>query len=139
MDGWMAMANLSFSSTCVGKSFLRASDACSKTKQKLLALIIVLPTVIRGYIQPLRRALCFLTLGLRMLQGQVYSYNRCVQLNVETGSSCLDPRQNPAIKTFIIDGLSMMEGSLPPSVLKPSLHAVSHYPDHATLFDIIWW
>ena len=33
----------------------------------------------------------------------------------------------------------MIEGSVPPSTLKPSLHAISHYPDHAELFGIIRW
>ena len=55
------------------------------------------------------------------------------------GSFCLDPKMIPTSKTFVIDGLVMMQGAVPPSVLKPSLHATSHYPDHAILFGIIWW
>ena len=74
-----------------------------------------------------------------MLKGQVYSYNKCMSLNVEAGSFCLDPKLMPSIKTFILDGMSMMQGSFPPSVLKPSLHATSHYPDHVLQFGIIWW
>ena len=54
-----------------GRSFLNFSKASNKTSKKLLILLVVLPTVLRGYIQPLRRGLRLLVLGLRMLEGQV--------------------------------------------------------------------
>ena len=105
-----------------------------------MALLIILPTALRGFIPSFLRGLRFFALGLRMLTGQVYSFNKCHDLNVEAGSFCLDPKMIPTIKTFVIDGLVMMQGAVPPSVLKPSLHATSHYPDHAIiLFGIIWW
>ena len=74
-----------------------------------------------------------------MLKVQVYSHNECKRLHVEPGSSCLDPRQLEQIQTLILLGLSMMEGSVPPSTLKPSLHCVSHYPSHAKRFGILVW
>ena len=101
--------------------------------------MIILPTVLRGFIPAFRRGLCYFALGLQMLKGQVYSYNKCVHLNVEPGSKCLDPKLINKIKAFFTLGIAMIEGAIPPSVLKPSLHTVGHYPDHAALFGILWW
>ena len=115
------------------------SNKVAKTSQKILALTIVLPTVLRGFIPALRRGFRYLTLGLRMLKGQAHSYNECVRLNVEPGSSCFDKKLIPIIKTYILEGLAMSQGAMPPSVLKPSLHAVGHYPDKATRYGILLW
>lgn len=122
-----------------GRTFLRFTNASNKTSKKLLALLVILPTVLRGYIQPLRRALRLLVLGLRMLDGQVHSYNECIRLGVEPGSRTFDKRLIPEITKLIITGLCMTTGSVPPSTLVPCLHLLSHYPDQAILFGILRW
>lgn len=42
---------------------------------------------------------------------------------------------------MLVEALAMIEGSMPPSTLKPSLHCVSHYPDHAVVYGLlrIFW
>ena len=122
-----------------GMSFLHSPAATSKTKKKLMMLLYVLPTVLRGYVRPIRRALRLLVLGLRMIDGQAHSYNKCIQLGIEPGCRCLDPRLIPTIKKLIIDGLAMNEGSVPPSTIIPCLHNLGHYADHAKKFGILRW
>ena len=80
-----------------GQSFLRSTSATKKTAEKILALLVVLPTVLRHYIRQLRRGICLLVLALRMLEGQVHSYNECRRLGVEPRSRCLDKRLLPMI------------------------------------------
>ena len=138
---------------------MHSTSATKKTAEKLLALLVVLPTVLRHYIRPLRRGICFLVLALRMLEGQVHSYNECIRLGVEPRSRCLDKRLLPTIRLggvvgvvlwtthkydildvyrkMLIEALAMIEGSIPPSTLKPSLHCVGHYPDHALVYGLL--
>ena len=54
-----------------GRSFLNYTAAANKTSKKILCLLVILPTVLRGYVQALRRGLRLIALGLRMLEGQV--------------------------------------------------------------------
>lgn len=122
-----------------GRTFLRFTNASNKTSKKILALLVVLPTVLRGYIQAFRRGLRLLILGLRMIDGQVHSYNACVRLGVEPGSRTFDRRLVTKIHTLIITGLSMITGSVPPSTLTACLHLLGHYPEHAALFCVLRW
>ena len=64
----------------------------------------------------LRKGLCHLTMGLRMLEGQVHSYNECVRLGVEPGSRCLDKKLLPRIRllhTHVRDLLGILSVSNP--------------------------
>ena len=122
-----------------GRTFLQYSNASNKTSKKLLALLVVLPTVLRGHVQALRRGLRLVVLGLRMLEGQVHSYNECIRLGVEPGSRTFDNRLIPKIRRLIVTGLAMVTGSVPPSSLIPCLHLLSHYAEHAALFGILKW
>ena len=109
-----------------GRSFLRLTEASNKHSKKILALLVILPTVLRGFIQALRRGLRLFVLGLRMLEGQVHSFNECRRLGVEPGSRCLDNSKIPTIKKLILIGLAIIEGSVPPSTLIPYLHIASN-------------
>ena len=100
-------ASIMYAATCTlkppcmtlsGKSFLQNTSATKKTAQKLLALLVILPTVLRHFIRALRRGIRFLVLALRMLEGQAHSYNECNRLGVEPRSRCLDKRLLPAIR-----------------------------------------
>ena len=107
-----------------GKTFLNYTAAAKKMKVTHLVLLVILPTVLRDYIQPFRRGLRLFVLGLRMLEGQVHSYNTCVRLGVEPGSRCLDKKLIPEIKKLVVGGLSMITGSVPPSSLVQYLHVI---------------
>ena len=117
-----------------GKSFLRAPAAICKTAKKIMMLLYIYPTVLRGYVSALRRALRFVVLGLRMLQGQVHSFNECTRLQIEPGSRCFNPADISVIRKLIVEGLSMVTGSVPPSAIIPCLHVLEHYADQAELF-----
>ena len=122
-----------------GKSCLRSAAATCKTAKKMIMLLYILPTVLRGYVQALRRGLRFMVLALRMLDGQVHSYNECIRLGVEPGTRCFDPDLIPTIKKFITLGLAMVTGSVPPSLLIPCLHLLGHHGDHGKRFAILRW
>ena len=122
-----------------GKSFLNSCAATCKTSKKHLALFVILPTVLRGFTRPLRRGLRFCVLGWRLLEGQVYSFNECMRLNVEPGSRVLDPAVIKSADTFIVKGLAMTTGAVPPSTLVPYLHILGHYALMAMLFGILTW
>ncbi len=85
-----------------GLSFLLSNKPTSKTAQKLMALLVVLPTALRHYVRNLRRGLSLLTLGLRMLEGQAHSFNECIRLGVEPGSRCLDKRNLRKIRLVVM-------------------------------------
>ena len=122
-----------------GKSCLRAPAATCKTSKKLIMLLYVFPTVLRDYVQPLRRGLRTVVLALRMLDGQVHSFNECQRLNIEPGCRSFDPKMIPTIRLLIVTGISMTYGSVPPSTLVPYLHILGHYADHGDLFAILRW
>lgn len=122
-----------------GRSFLNSAAATSKSATKHLMLFRVLPTVLRGFVQPVRRALRFLVLGWRLLEGQVHSYNECMRLRIEPGGRSLDPNILPTAKKFMVEGLAMTTGSVPPSTLIPCLKVLVHYPDQAVILGILTW
>ena len=122
-----------------GKSCFRLGAATCKTSKKMIMLLYILPTVLRDYVQAFRRGLRFIVLAIRMIDGQVYSFNKCQRLNVEPGSRCFHPEYTPMIRSFLARGLSMMTGSVPPSTLIPCLHILGHYGDDADLFAILRW
>ena len=107
-----------------GKSFLQLTAAACKTGKKILALTVVLPTVLRGYVHALRRGIRLMVLGLRLIDGQVHSYNECRRLGVEPGSRCIDKRQIEHINRLIVQGIARIEGSVPPSTLPQYLHVI---------------
>ena len=122
-----------------GRTFMRFTNAANKTSKKILALLVILPTVLRGYLQGFRRGLRLLVLGLRMLEGQVHSYNECIRLGVEPGSRTFDNTLIPKSRSLIVTGLAMIVGSVPPSTLVPCLHLLGHYPEQTALFGILRW
>ena len=78
----------------------------------------------------------WMVLGLRMLDGQVHSFNQCKRLHIEPGSRSFAPDLIPTIRKFLVCGLSMITGAVPPSTLIPYLKVLCHYADQADL--AIW-
>ena len=78
-------------------------------------------------------------LALRLMDGQVHSFNKCKELNIEPGSRSFDPKLLPVIKKFLLLGIVMTIGSVPPSILIPCLHILGHYDGQADLFAILRW
>ena len=122
-----------------GKSFMNLTAAIGKSAKKHLMLLRILPTVLRGFVQALRRGLRYLVLGWRMLEGQVYSFNKCKSLTIEPGGRSLDPKIIPTAKKLIVKGVTMTIGSVPPSTIIPYFHIVGHSADAAIMFGILIW
>ena len=122
-----------------GRSFLQSTGATGKTSKKILMLMRILPTVLRGFVRALRIGLCYVVLALRLLEGQVHSFNTCRDLGIEPGTRCLNPEVIPKSKKLLIKGISMTTGAVPPSTIVPCLHLSSHYPDLAKLFGVLIW
>ena len=68
------------------ESFWRKSSVMWKMKHKTLILMVLLPTLLRGYVPDLHRAICKLAEALRHLDGQTFSKNAAVELGIEPGS-----------------------------------------------------
>ena len=98
-----------------------------QTANKLLALKVILPTSLRGFVKPLHEAILVLVLALRRLDGQTVSYNTAIKLNFEPGSRVLEKNKLSKYHENLISGLSMLEGCLPRTHLKPNLHHLVHY------------
>ena len=100
---------------------------------------VVLPTVLRGYVPSVHRAILTLISALSQLDGQVYSYADAKDLGVRPGSHCVVKAQLPALHQQLVIGLSLLEGCLPVTQLKPSLHHFIHHAEHTVKFGALRW
>ena len=82
--------------------------------------------------RPFRNGLRSLILGLRILEGQTFSVNEMKKLNVQLSPSVLKKSDIARAKTLIVEGLSMIEGSVPVCLLVPATHCLCHYPGDVT-------
>ena len=98
------------------RSFWRDMHCASKMSQRIFALMNVIPTCLRGYVPLVHRSLLKIVWGLRILDGNVYSFNRCTRLGIEPGSHCLWKAEVAVAHKLIVTGLSLMEGCVPVSV-----------------------
>jgi len=99
-----------------------------------MALLFIMPTVLRGCVPNLHDAFCDLILGLRILHGMVYSPRKCRSLHIEPGSYCLKKADIDRAHTLIVQGLSKLEGSMPVRVLTLSLITLTLTLTHTPLY-----
>lgn len=98
----------------IDESFWRNTSHAWKMSQRLLALVVIMPTSLRGCVRPVHRALMSLVLGLRLLDGHVYSRRMCREsLGVQPGAHCLHKVLIKTAEDHILTGLSMLEDCLP--------------------------
>ena len=102
--------------------------------QKMLALLYVMPTSLRECVPLLHSALCDLVLGVRILDGAVYSMNTCKDMHIEAGSHCLRKSEIEIAGKYIIEGLSKLEGCLPVCIIHSVCIHVSSACVSFTLF-----
>lgn len=93
-----------------GASFIKNLNRARRISQKLLAFLVLLPTVLQDYVPELRKGIRKFVLGLKILEGRCLNARECVEHNVEIGSRPLFPEDLEKAKTLIIEGLSMLEG-----------------------------
>ena len=108
-------------------SFYRDTVCAWKMSQRLIALLVVMPTCLRGKVRPLHRAIRKLVLGIRILMGKRHSYNECLRRDCEPGSPSLPKIDVVRAHGLIVTALSMLEGSIPVSLL--SLTCIAFYPN----------
>ena len=53
--------------------------------QKHLVFLVLLPTTLRGFIPRVHESICHLAEGLRLLDGQVFSYNKALKKRIPPG------------------------------------------------------
>ena len=93
-----------------GAGFIKNMNRARRISQKLLALLVLLPTVLRDYVPELRHGLRKLVLGLKLLEGRCISAREAIKLNVPAGSRPLFEEDIEKARILIIEGLSMLEG-----------------------------
>lgn len=94
-------------------SFWRDTVCTWKMSQRLLALLVVIPTCLRDYVPPVHRAILKIVWGLRILDGDVCSLNECERRGIVPGCPCLERTDIAKAHILIVTGLSMLEGCLP--------------------------
>lgn len=65
--------------------------------------------------------------AMRLLDGQIHSYDRARALGILPGSRTVDKRKIKQIHNDLIRGLCLLEGCLPLSHLNPAMHHFVHY------------
>ena len=108
-------------------SFFIKSCRAWKCRDKLVIFLVILPTVLRGFVPAVHQALLAIAYALRRLEGQVVSADEARHLGVVPGSRVIKKRDVPGIHKDLVRGLVMLEGSVPFSTLKPVLHHIVHY------------
>ena len=97
-------------------SFWKRISCVTKMSQKMVTLLYIIPTCLRGCVPLVYSAICDLVLGLRMLDGMVHSFNTCVNdLGIVPGSHCLRKTDIVIAEKHILKGLSKLEGCWPVS------------------------
>lgn len=81
-----------------------------RAADRILALFVILPTVLRDYIPELRAGIRKFVLGLRILQGRCINGKEAYEFGVTAASTPLTPTDIDKAETLIIEGLSMIDG-----------------------------
>ena len=121
-------------------SFINGAG-CWRTASKLVALLVVLVPVLRGFVPKVRAGLRSLIWGLRILEGQTFSVYEADFFNLERGFKNLKKSDIAKARLLIIEGLSMIEGCCPVSLIVPAVHCLCHYADGAEkhgLLRLLW-
>ena len=108
-----------------------------RTASKIIAFLVLLVPVLRGFVTKFREGLRSLIYGLRILEGQSLSVREADTLNVERGSKVLKDTDVDRARILIIVGLCMIEGAVPVCLIVPAMHCLCHYPDGAALFGLL--
>lgn len=119
-----------------GASFYNRAG-CWRTASKLIAFLVILVPTLRGFVPKLRAGLRSLILGLRILEGQSFSFNEARELNLEPGGPALKKTDIKRAHTLIIEGLAMIEGCCPVCCLVPALHCLCHYGGGAETWGLL--
>ena len=118
------------------KSYTKHAPKC---KHKSYIFLVLLPTLLHGFVPSVHRAILTLVYGLRLLDGQVVSVAEAGELGVTVGSHVLKKTVITHAGRLLILGLVMLEGSFPVAQLNPALHHLVHYPDMVLRLGCLRW
>ena len=110
-----------------------------KSIHKRYILLVLLPTVLHGFVPAVHSALLTLIYGLRRLDGQVLSVNEAENIGVEPGQRALFKEAIPKMRDLVVRGLVLIEGSFPIDHLNPGMHHLVHHPEQTGLVGILMW
>ena len=80
-----------------------------RAADRILALLVILPTVLRDYLPELRAGIRKFVLGLRILKGRCVNGAEAYEFGVTGGSTPLTPADIDKAESLIIEGLSMID------------------------------
>ena len=120
----------------IGNESFIYKSGCWRNASKLIAFLVLLVPVLRGFVAPFRTGLRFLVWGLRILEGQTYSVNDSTRFGFQH-CKAFKKTDLQLARTLIILGLAMIEGCVPVAVLVPAIHCLCHYPDGALKWGIL--
>lgn len=83
-----------------------------RAADRLLALLVILPTATRDFVPEVRAGLRKLVWGLRILQGRCINAAEAFEAGIAPGSTPLSAADIDKAEKLIIEGLSMLEGKL---------------------------
>ena len=83
-----------------------------RSADRLLALLVILPTVTRDFVPEVRAGLLKFVWGLRILQGRCVNAKQAFRTGITPGSTPLSVTDIDKAEKLIIEGLSMLEGKL---------------------------
>ena len=81
-----------------------------RAADRILALLVILPTVLRDYIPELSAGVRKFVVGLRLLQGRCINGAEAFEFGITPGSTPLPPSDIDNAEKAIIEGLSMIDG-----------------------------
>ena len=81
-----------------------------RAADRILALLVILPTVLRDYLPALRAGIRKFVWGLRILRGRCINGAEAYEFGVTAGSTPLTPADIDKADPLIIEGLSMIDG-----------------------------
>ena len=124
-----------------GYLFFKKSDRVCKSRYKvfMFILLVLLPTVLRGYAPTVHMGLVTLVDAVRQLQGQVVCDKVAKRLGIRPGSRFLERLRLTRLQKQVARGLIMLEGSTQACHLNPLLHCLVHYVLITAAFGLMWW
>ena len=120
-------------------SFWKKSMYCWKTKHKLNIFLVLLPTLLRGCVPVVHRALLRLIFALRRLDGLVVSIDEAIRLGICPGSHAFPKGTLEHVMKDLILGVVMLEGCFPITILNTTLHHILHFAEQTGMFGVLRW
>ena len=120
-------------------SFWTKSSLMWKSKHKSYILLVLLPTLLDGFVTAVHTAVLMIVNALRHLDGLVVSESEAHHLGIEPGSHVVEKASIPYWRQELLRGFVLLEGSLPVATLNPASHHFSHYGHQTSYLGILRW